>query len=192
MAKTENGNREQAKALVGSRRPRKRESGVALLLAVMMLSIMGLIGLSSMESVMRDRQVAGFQSRARSALYAADAGVAWGRGIIFEQVELLVSQGVAALHKFNPAFPDETAPRLLGDGTAGQPRFMKNPDPAITQALDYVGAGESCESWVMSDEYGGAQWREALFAVNVEGRTAEAGNAARRIEATSTYCYPYY
>lgn len=175
-----------------TRRSDRREQGVALLVAVMMLSIMGLIGLSSMESVMRDRQVAGFQSRARSALYAADGGVAWGRGLIFEQVELLVPEGIAALHTFDPAFPDDATPKLLGDGSAGQPRFVKNPDPAVGQAIDYVGAGVTCESWVMSDEYGGAQWREALFSINVEGRTAEASNAARRIEATSTYCYPYF
>jgi hypothetical protein len=170
----------------------KREQGVALLVAVMMLSIMGLIGLSSMESVMRDRQVAGFQSRARSALYAADGGVAWGRGIIFEQVELLVPEGIAALHAFDPAYPDEKNPKKLGDGSISNPSFMKNPDPAIGQAIDYIGAGESCEKWIMSDEYGNAQWREALFSINTEGRTAEASNAARRIEATSTYCYPYF
>ncbi len=192
MARSDTGSCDQTRALASPHPSPKRERGVALLVAVMMLSIMGLIGLGSMESVMRDRQVAGFQSRARSALYAADAGVAWGRGIIFDQVGQLVTQGVAGLHKFDPVFPDETTPKLLGDGSATQPRFMKNPDPTIAQALDYVGAGENCESWVMSDEYGSAQWREALFSINVEGRTAEVGNAARRIEGTSTYCYPYY
>ena len=55
---------------------RKREGGVALLVAMMMLVLMGMIGLASLETVMRDRQVTGFQTMAQSALYAADAGVA--------------------------------------------------------------------------------------------------------------------
>ena len=65
---------------------RRHERGAALFVAVLMLSLMGIIGLASMDTVMRDRQVAGFQSRARTALYAAEAGISWGQGIIFAQV----------------------------------------------------------------------------------------------------------
>ena len=54
---------------------RKREQGAALLVAVLLLALMGIVGLASMETVTRDRQVAGYQSRAQTALYAAEGGI---------------------------------------------------------------------------------------------------------------------
>ena len=88
---------------------RKRESGAALLVAVLLLAMLGVIGLASMETVTRDRQVAGFQNRARVALYAADAGVANAVGIIRAQAQTLAPGGEAALEGFNPAFPGKGA-----------------------------------------------------------------------------------
>ena len=169
----------------------RRQQGVALLVSVMMLTIMGLIGLGSMELATRDRQVAGYMASARSALYAADAGVALGQSIIDQDVGELVPQGVSALFSFDPTFPDEASPQVLGDGSSSQPRFMQNPDPSIGQAVDYVGMGEACDGWIMSDEFGGSQWREALFSINVEGRTGTAVASAKRVEASAAYCYPY-
>lgn len=168
---------------------RRRESGAALFVAVLMLAMMGLVGLASLDTVMRDRQVAGFQSRARTALYAAEAGVAWGQGLVFQQVQALAVEGVSALHAFDPAFPTELAPQYLGDGGVANPSFLQDPDPAVTQAVDYLGKGHDCEGWIMSDEYGSAQWREALFDVRVEGRTPEGARA--RIQAITTACYPF-
>ena len=54
---------------------RRHERGAALIVAMLMLALMGLIGFASLNTVMRDRQVAGNSSLAQSALYAADAGV---------------------------------------------------------------------------------------------------------------------
>ncbi len=175
-------------------RPRRRdlrrsESGTALFVAVLMLAMMGLIGLASMDTVMRDRQVAGFQSRARTALYASEAGIAWGQGLIFNDVQVLSVQGIAALHDYDPNFPTDIAPRFLGDGGAANPSFYEDPSPGVDQAVDYLGKGQDCAGWIMSDEYGSAQWREALFDVRVEGRTPEGARA--RIQAISTACYPY-
>ena len=172
-------------------RARRRQQGAALLVSIMMLTIMGLIGLGSMELATRDRQVAGFLAGARAALYAADAGIAWGQSIIEDQVALLVPQGVSALFDFDPAFPSEGSPQVLGDGSASQPRFMGDTDPAVNQAMDYIGMGEACDGWIMSDEVGGSQWREALFSINVEGRTAGMGGSFKRVEASAAYCYPY-
>ena len=169
----------------------RRQQGVALLVSIMMLTILGLIGLGSMELATRDRQVAGYLASGRSALYAADAGVALGQSIIDQDVALLIPQGVSALFGFNPAFPTEASPQLLGDGSANQPRFMQDPDSAVDQAVDYLGAGETCDGWIMSDEFGGSQWREALFSINVEGRTANAVGSSKRVEASAAYCYPY-
>lgn len=172
-------------------RSARRERGTALLVSVLMLSMIALIGMSSMDTVMHDRQVAGFQSRARTALYAADAGVSWGQGIIFKEIGGLAGEGVAALYDFDPDFPTEASPHVLGDGSSSQPVFMRETDPAVTQAVDYLGKAHSCVDWVMSDEYGSAQWREALFDIRVEGRPAIAGSAARHVQAVTTYCYPF-
>ncbi len=169
----------------------RRQEGAALLVSIIMLTIMGLIGLGSMELATRDRQVAGFLASARSALYAADAGVALGQVIIDQNVGLLVPQGVAALFSFNPDFPDEGSPRILGDGSVSQPRFIQDPDPAVEQAVEYIGMGEACDDWIMSDEFGGSQWREAIFSINVEGQTSGMVGASKRIEASAGYCYPY-
>ena len=49
------------------RRPR-REGGAALLMAMLMLVLMGMIGLASLDAVMRDRQASGFQNLSQSAL----------------------------------------------------------------------------------------------------------------------------
>ncbi|MEE3327632.1 MAG: pilus assembly PilX N-terminal domain-containing protein [Myxococcota bacterium] len=169
----------------------RRQEGVALLISVMMLTIMGLIGLGSMELATRDRQVAGYMASGRSALYAADAGVALGQSIIDQDVGELVPQGVSALFGFAPTFPTEASPQILGDGSSSQPRFMQNPDPDIGQAVDYIGMGEACDGWIMSDEFGGSQWREALFSIDVEGRTPSAVGSSKRVEASAAYCYPY-
>lgn len=170
-------------------RGRRREAGTALFVAVLMLAMMGLIGLASMDTVMRDRQVAGFQSRARTALYAAEAGVAWGQGLIYNDVQGLAEEGVAALHDYDPPFPSDLAPRYLGDGAVTNPSFFQDPDPGVAQAVDYIGKGRDCADWIMSDEYGSAQWREALFDVRVQGQTPE--GAAARIQAITTACYPF-
>ena len=169
---------------------RRRESGAALFVAVLMLAMMGLVGLASLDTVMRDRQVAGFQSRARTALYAAEAGVAWGQGLIFQQVYDNYTLGVSGLLNFDPAFPTDVAPVHLGDGAVTNPSFFKDPDPAVAQAVDYIGKGHDCDAWIMSDEVGsGVEWREALFDVRVQGATPE--GARSRIQAITTACYPY-
>lgn len=191
-ASTELNSREREMLSAGSVALRaRRQGGAALLVSVMMLTIMGLIGLGSMELATRDRQVAGFMARTRSALYAADAGVAWGQSVIEQQVGILVPQGVSALFDFDPTFPSEASPQVLGDGSSDQPRFMQDTDVSVNQAVDYLGMGENCDGWIMSDEFGGSQWRAALFSINVEGRTAGANGSAKQVEASAGYCYPY-
>ncbi|NNL67664.1 MAG: hypothetical protein HKP30_15545, partial [Myxococcales bacterium] len=75
---------------------RRREQGAALLVAVLILALMGVIGLSSLDTATRDRQVAGFQSRAQTALYAAEAGVAYGVGLIRRDAQVLAGGGEGA------------------------------------------------------------------------------------------------
>src|SRR5262245_4054996 len=85
----------------------RRESGSALFVAVMMLVLMGFLGLAALERVGRDGQVAGYQNRARSAFFAADAGAAEAR--------VAISSGETARTTYRPAFPAAAAPREIGD-----------------------------------------------------------------------------
>ena len=87
---------------------------------MLLLALMGVIGLTSMDMVNRDGQIAGFQKRTQTALYAAEAGVAFALGLIRRDAPALASLGEGALEGYNPstgappAFPDESAPRTLG------------------------------------------------------------------------------
>lgn len=179
---------------------RKRESGAALLVAVLLLAMLGVIGLASMETVTRDRQVASFQNRARVALYAADAGVAHAVGIIRTQAQGLAQGGEAALESFNPAFPGKgtVAMQALGSQfpAPGSPSYGMDPnasDPtnvsAAAQAIRYIGKGYPCPGWIMSVDVGAVQWREALWDVRVIGAAPGGGNVA--IQAAAANCHPY-
>jgi hypothetical protein len=178
----------------------RRESGAALLVAVLLLAMLGVIGLASMETVTRDRQVAGFQNRARVALYAADAGVAHAVGIIRAQAQTLAPGGEAALENFNPAFPGKggVTMQVLGSDfpAPGSPSYGMDPnaqDPtnllAAAQAIRYIGKGSPCPGWIMSGESTAVQWREALWDIRVVGSAPGGGDVA--IQAAGANCHPY-
>ena len=179
---------------------RKHEAGAALLVAVLLLAMLGVIGLASMETVTRDRQVAGFQNRARVALYAADAGVAHAVGIIRAQAQTLAPGGEGALRSFNPAFPGKGGVAMMSLGSQfpapGSPSYGMDPnasDPnnstAPAQAIRYIGRGQPCPGWVMSGETGAVQWREAIWDIRVIGSAPGGGDDA--IQAAGANCQPY-
>ena len=179
---------------------RKREAGAALIVAVLLLAMLAVIGLASMETVTRDRQVAGFQNRARAALYAADAGVANAVGIIRSQAQSLAPGGEAALVNFNPAFPGKGGVAMMALGSQfpapGSPSYGMDPNAqnpnntaAAAQAIRYIGRGNPCPGWVMSNNVGNVQWREALWDVRVIGSAPGGGNVA--VQAAAANCHPY-
>ena len=88
---------------------------------LLLIAMLGVIGLASMETVTRDRQVAGFQNRARVALYAAEGGVAQAVGIIRRDAQGLASGGEAALKSFNPAFPGKDLDALIAGAACEAP-----------------------------------------------------------------------
>lgn len=179
---------------------RKRESGAALLVAVLLLAMLGVIGLASMETVTRDRQVAGFQNRARVAMYAAEAGVAQAIGIIRQQSQGLAAGGEAALKSFNPAFPGMGATSVQTIGAdfppPGPPNYGMDPNArnpnnlvADSQAIRYLGKGSPCKGWIMAQGGNEVQWREALWDIRVSGSAP--GGGAVAIQAAGTNCHPY-
>jgi len=142
---------------------RKREEGAALLVAVLMLVLMGLIGLASLDTVTQDRRVAGFQSRARAAFYAADAGVGNAKSLV----------RTAADRTVTPAFPTKN----LGDAATypnGQPSYQG--DPAYANAVRYVKDGPP---WAQGGDLRVGKQRlvNTLWQVNVEGNTTDGAMA---------------
>jgi len=150
------------------------ESGSALLSAMLILALMTVLAVGSLQTVMRDRQVAGFQKRARTALYAAEAGVARANAVLRSSPPS-PSAGIGGLTAYAPSFPDAGTPQLLGTGPS-QPRFhADNGHPGI----QYMGAGRKCwdgnPAGLMSDDIGGGNpiWRDALWDVRVKGQSSD-------------------
>ncbi len=166
---------------------KRQESGAALLIAMLMLVMMGMIGLASLKAVNFDQQISGFQNQARAALYAGEAGLANARNILFTTD---LPEGVANLVSFHPVLPATN----LGDAALypyGLPSFSA--DSAVVNPIDWIGSGGTCDDWVMSIEMSGsasnALWRESLWDMRVAGQTAS--GALSRLQATGTRCYPF-
>ena len=183
---------------------RSGERGMALLVTVLMLALMGLMGLASMDTVSRDRQIAGFQKRAQTSLYAADAGTARAMGLIRADAQGLADGGTGALEAYNPSgetpprFPDQTSPEAIGSDfpAPGSPTFFLDPDAsdpdnpsAPARAIRYIGKGDACAGWIMSEEVGSVGWAEALWDIRVRGTNP--GGTFVSIQATGTSCHPY-
>jgi hypothetical protein len=185
---------------IDDRTDRRREAGAALLVAVLLLAMLGVVGLASMETVTRDRQVAGFQNRGRAALYAAEAGVSHATGIIRQNAQLLAPGGEGALENFAPAFPGKGLTPIATLGAdfplPGSPSYQMDPDAldptdlaAPAQAVRYMGRGELCPGWIMSMTVGSVIWAEALWDIRVVGSAPGGGNVP--IQATAASCHPY-
>jgi hypothetical protein len=182
----------------------ERRRGAALLVAVLILALMGIIGLASMDTVTRDRQVAGYQSRAQTTLYAAEAGVNFALALIRRDAGNLAKGGEGALKAYNPSgttppgFPNSSSPDTLGTDfpDPGPPRFYLDPDArdpnntsAPAQAIRYLGRGKPCPGWIMSSNVGNVQWAEALWDIRVRGDSP--GGTVVNLQATGANCHPY-
>ena len=146
-----------------------REEGLALFVTVLMLVLMGGIALAALDTVARDRQVAGLQNRSRSAFYAGEAAVAEARSIVRQ-----VSSRAAL-----PAFYDETTPKQLGDSSlydreGTQPRFYGDPDfpDPIRYAGESAGTGEGMNLSVQGQKLSSTLWQ-----INVVGESADGSKA---------------
>jgi hypothetical protein len=154
-----------------------RNQGSALFVAVMMLVLMGFLGLAALDRVMRDEQVAGFQNRARTAFYAAEAAVAEARSLLANSA--IVSDRSSAI----PFHPD-TAPRTVGDtalydregGTL--PRY--HGDPSFNPAIRYLKDGPGLQGGNLQPGQGLV---ETLWQINVVGASPDGSRS--RIEVVA-------
>lgn len=138
------------------------------MVAVMMLVLMGLIGIAALDTMTKDRQVAGFQNRARLAFYAADAGVATGMSLV------LTAPSRAAV----PALPLTN----LGDAVIypyGQPSYAG--DPLVANPIVYSKDGGPVQGMNLQVP---VQFVNTLWDIRVEGRTSDGGRS--HVEAMVT------
>ncbi len=155
---------------MSAKNPRQSESGVALLVAVMMLVLMGMIGIAALETVTQDRKVAGFQTRARAAFYAAEAGLGTSKNLVRTAGE---RTSIPVLATTN-----------LGDAATyphGRPSFRG--DPEFANAVRYVRDGAP---WAQGGDLrvGKQKLVNTLWQANVEGDTPD--GAMARLEAMLT------
>ena len=189
----------------------RQEAGSALLVAVLILALMGVVGLAALDTVTRDRQVAGYQSRAQTALYAAEGGVALALAMINDEVSELAPLGEGGLYDWNPSaiVSPATVPEFPSIGNAeelgedfpdpGSPRFYMDPDAddpndlaAAARAIRYIGKGLPCDSIPpMSQEMGRniPDWRKSLWDVRVRGDNP--GGTRVNLQVTGAKCFAY-
>ena len=156
---------------------RRREQGAALLVAMLMLMLLGLIGLSALDTVTRDRQVAGYQSLAQTALYAADAGVAHSLDILRTEI---TGAALTPGDCLNSTLPSTS----LGSGTSF------GPDPtAATNQICMLGAADPCEGFDASVEQGQPIFLNTVWNVRVQGTAP--GGATARVQANAVRCHAF-
>lgn len=157
---------------------KKHESGSALIITVMLLLLLGVIGLSALDTVMRDQQVAGFQNRSTAAFYAAEAGLSAAK-------DEIRSRGMLPSRGETIAFNTYSTPGEIGDASLypyGQPTYFGDPDVTDpVKSLDMVvkdpgGGGSNMRMG------SGPQWSpRALYYARVVGNTPD--GATSKIEA---------
>lgn len=142
-------------------KPRRREAGTALLIAVLLLLLVAMLGFAALDTVKRDQEVAGFQNRSSIAFFAADAGIAKG-------METLTTTQT-------PSVPVTT----LGDAGIfphGQPSFR--PDPTATDPIDKIGSGAYPGMSVNIGQGGTPTYQLSYWRIRVQG-DGPAGTASR-------------
>ena len=159
------------------RAARRREQGSALFVAVMMLVLMGFLGLAALDRVTRDEQVAGFQNRARTAFYAAEAAVADARSLLANSA--IVSDRTSGVPFHVEAAPQQVGDTALYDREGGNlPRYYG--DPAFNPSIKYLKDGPGLQGGNLQPGQGLV---ETLWQINVVGVSPDGSRS--RIEVVA-------
>jgi hypothetical protein len=144
----------------------RREQGSALVIAVLMLLMMGLIGFAALGTVTRDLQVTGAQFRKKVAFFAAEAGVA------------------ESLQTMRLTQTPTVATTTLSDSTTypyGQPTYGL--DSSVATPIADLGIGGFPGMNLQIGQNGAQMFQMQMYRVNVEGTSAGGGLA--RLELVS-------
>lgn len=158
-------------------RDRRRESGAALLVAMLLLTAMALIGFASLEAAMGDRQVSGYTSRSQVALYGADAGLAESLEVLRTEI---VGTAIAAGDCLDEPVPGGTLP----NGTSYGPDAT-----AATDEICMLAAAEPCAELDSSIEVGQPIYLYTVWNVRTQG--VAPGGSTARLQATAERCHAF-
>lgn len=161
----------------------RRQRGASLLIAMMMLALMGLVGMASLDTVMRDRQVAGYSSLAQSALYAADAGVAESLDLLRQEV---TSEALTKGDCLTGDLLDKNATqRTLPNGAF----YRDDPSAPNNEHICMLAAAEPCPEVGGSLELGQPIYLRTVWNVRVQG--VAPGGATAQVMATAERCHAF-
>ena len=149
----------------------RHQEGAALFVAVMILALMGALGIMAFNTVLVDRQVAGFQNRAKTAFYAAEAAAAEGRSVV----------RTVGSRSETP----NLNPRALGDPALYDREFALPSyagDPAFPNPIRYVRDGRSAGGSNLQMK--GQKFVNTLWQINVQGQSPDGSTS--RIEVVET------
>ena len=151
--------------IISRRSDHDRDQGIALITVMMILALVATLALSSMETTMRDNQIAGVQMRNRVAFQAAEAGLA-----------------VALASLTNNAAPTllNSNIGIVGDYPMGQPSFQL--DPTVATPIENLGA-QPAPGMSLNINGNGPKFQLQLWRIHVEG--SEPRGMTSRIEAAT-------
>jgi Tfp pilus assembly protein PilX len=162
---------------IPSRSARRRERGAALLVSMLLLTAMALIGFASLNTVMRDREVAGYTTQSQTALLGADAALAHSLDIIRTEI---VGVAVSAGECLGQPIPAATLPNGVDYG----------PDAtAPTNQICMLAAAEPCAELDSSIEQGQPIYLYTVWNLRTQG--VSPGGATSRIQATAERCHAF-
>lgn len=144
-----------------TRRQARNQRGSAMVIAMLMLMLMGLIGFAALATVTRDSQVSGAQIRKKTAFYAAEAAIA-------KALETMRTTGTPTITNTN-----------LGDTTVypyGQPSYAV--DSSTATPIQSLGLGGFPGMNLQVGQDGTPMFQMEMFRVRVQG-TAPGGSLSR-------------
>ncbi len=144
---------------------RGRERGIALIAVMMILAMIATLALSSMETTMRDNQIAAVQMRSRVAFQAAEAGLAVALGSMTgDTAPTLVSSDIG----------------VVGDYPVGQPSYQL--DPGVATPIENLGS-QPAPGMSLNINGNGPKFQLQLWRIHVEG--SEPRGMTSRIQAAT-------
>ena len=168
-------------ALTTPKRDRRRQSGAAMLVAVMMLVLMGLLGVAALDTAGEDQKIAGLTNRSRSAFYAAEAGAAHGRRLIAD----------ADTRATLPVLPvTQLGDAAMYNRYQTQPSYYPDPNPpGGGAAIRYMNDGGPAAGMNLNNP----RYVETIWRINVVGQSPqnlggvfEAAASTARVEVQQT------
>jgi hypothetical protein len=154
------------------------QEGAALFVAVLVLALMGALGIMAFNTVLVDRQVAGFQNRAKTAFYAAEAAAAEGRSLV----------RTVGSRSETPALN----PRALGDSALYDREFALpsySGDPAFANPIRHIGDGTMAGGANL--QMRGQRFLNTLWQINVQGQSPDGSSARIEVVESKTLASGY-